>query len=255
MKQNKEKNIILHRINRSLDSFSFTEIEPDFSSSEPIFNLSLDSSYNIIWSKPETKQITVDGSLNIDFIKDDKLRGTEIYYEDGRIGIGRLPLFGYKFDISVPHDSLATALHIGDGKYGFSLGNGTNDGFIPEIIGLGSNENDPGLYLLGKTNSEISSNVPLVVMCGMNMKDPNIKNRPIFGVTSGSLNNYKFIVDQWGKTGIGKIPEKYKLEVNGTIEAKDIVLDGISFKSLIKVILKQAEEIDIMKRLLDPSTN
>jgi hypothetical protein len=141
-----------------------------------------------------------------------------------------------------------TAFHVGDGKYGFSMGNGTAQGFIPEIIGLGSDENDAGLYFIGKAGNNKASNIPLIVMDGRNASHQQLTNRPIFGVTNGTYDNYKFLIDQKGRVGIGKKPEIYKMEVEGSVEAHDFNIDGLSMKALIDVISDQQEEIDILNK-------
>ena len=197
--------------------------------------------------------IIIDASFNpdISIIEDDKIKGTDIFYSDDRIGIGRLPLYSYKFDVAVPENTLMTAFHVGDGKFGFSMGNGTKYGFIPEIIGMGSDENDPGLYFLSKAGNDSSSNVPLIVLDARKNNNTPLENRPILGVKSGSLSKYELIVNNDGKVGIGKYPEIYKMEVEGTIKANDFVLDtSISFKELVDIIIDQKKQIDILKETI-----
>ncbi len=247
IKDERNKNILLHQIVSEDGRTSFQEVIPVFSSNDPNQILSIDPSGNLSWNHlptlPEFPQIP-----DFHVIVDDKIDGTNIYYKDGRIGISRPPLKNYKFDIAVPENTLMTAFHVGDGKYGFSMGNGTAQGFIPEIIGMGSDENDAGLYFLGKAGNIKPSNIPLIVIDGRNASHQKLTNRPIFGVTSGSYDTYKFLIDQKGRVGIGKKPGVYSLEVEGSVEAKDFIIEGLSMKALIKVISDQQDEIDILQK-------
>jgi hypothetical protein len=231
------KNILLHQSLSTAEKTRFLEIYPNIidNSPDPHFlilnenkdlqwrsiipgenvNLYLDNNSNLVID------CSLSGTLNtLDALG--RIKNTEIYYQSTRVGIGRKPLLNYKFDISIPANKLQTAFHVGDGSFGFSMGNGTSNGFIPEIIGMGSDENDAGLYFIGRAGNDISSNIPLIIVDGRNSKDSYLENRPIFGITSFNYNDYKFVVDQFGCVGIGKLPEIYKLEIEGTICAKDI---------------------------------
>ena len=246
IKDERNKNILLHQINNEGGRSSFQEVVPAFSSTDPERVLSLDSSGNISWN--EIPDLPVFPEIpKFEVIVDDKIASTNIYYKDGRVGISRPPLKNYKFDIAVPENTLMTAFHVGDGKYGFSMGNGTEQGFIPEIIGMGSNENDAGLYFLGKSGNNKASQIPLIVMDGRDAGHEALKNRPIFGVTSGTYGEYKFLIDQKGRIGVGKIPGIYKMEIAGSVEAQDFIVDGLSIKEVIEVIKDQQEEIDILR--------
>lgn len=237
------KNILLHKIVRKGEDSSFLEVQPSFESSFPENILSIDSSGNISWNPlppyPEIPEFSV--------IEDQRIRETNIFYKNGRIGISRPPLRNYIFDLATPKDTLMTAFHIGDGSFGFSLGNGTSQGFIPEIIGMGSDENDAGLYFLGKAGNIKGSNIPLIIIDGRDSAHMPLNNRPILGITSGDYENYKLLVDQRGRVGIGKYPENYKLEVDGPIEAEDFIIDELSIKALIGVVKELQEEIDRIK--------
>jgi hypothetical protein len=269
-KMEKKDNIILHKKILKDKKTSILEFIPPFLNNPPEDILSIDSSGNIFWTKipgfdipeifkpkeilngrgikviPDEKSVKIE----VDLFHNNKLLGTELYYKNGRLGISREPLHSYKFDISVPENTLLTAFHVGDGKYGFSMGNGTEQGFLPEIIGMGSDEYDAGLYFLGKSGNDISSNIPLIIIDGRDNNNSNLKNRPIFGVTSGNYSDYKFLIDQFGKIGIGKSPKKYKMEVEGSIEANDFILDGLSLKLVIDVIKEHQDEIDRLKDLI-----
>lgn len=125
--------------------------------------------------------------------------------DDGRFGIGRNPLYGYKLDISIPSNTVMTGVHIGDGLYGFSMGNGTSDGFIPQIIGMGKSSTDPSLYFVGRCGDSEESNVPVIVMDARNRSNAVIYNRPLFGIVSNSK-DCKFKIDSNGDTYIkGKL--------------------------------------------------
>jgi len=124
-----------------------------------------------------------------------------------------------KYDIQLNKDEHKTVFHIGDSSYGLSFGNGTINGFIPEIIGRGYNETDAGLYLVGKAGNNEWSNIPVVIIDGRSADNTSLKNRPIFGITSGSYNQFNLIIDENGKVGIGKIPTDNLLEVAGSISA------------------------------------
>ena len=167
--------------------------------------------------------LSIDENNMIKWIpKDEHFKHFNFYHKEGRIGLGREPLFTYKFDIKVDPDVLTTALHIGDGSAGFSFGNGTSNGFIPEIIGLGINKNDAGLYFLGKTNCFDGSNIPLIILDGRGPNGSKLTNRPILGITSADYLNYDFIINNDGKVGINTIPKIYNLEVGGIIQGNDI---------------------------------
>ena len=157
----------------------------------------------------------------------------------------------YDPNIFLEKDKLQSGLHIGDSVHGFTFGNGTNQGFIPQIVGMGSDDSDPGLYFIGKSLDDVSSNIPVIVFDGRDKNNNSIENRPIFGITNNGINSdFKFIVDQFGKVGIGKNPKHYKLEVNGTIEAKDLIIDEYSIKDLVNVIRNQQDQIDELKKII-----
>lgn len=145
-------------------------------------------------------------------------RNSHIFYSDNhRVGLGRFPLFNYQLDIAIPKDTLMTAVHIGDGSYGFSMGNGTTSGFIPEIIGVGSDQNDAGLYFVGIAGNNQPSNIPLVIVDGRSTYNTSLSNRPIFGITSAKYTEYKLLVDQEGNLKI----------------AGDLIIENKSLKSRI----------------------
>jgi hypothetical protein len=250
MYANDHNNIILHQIISEGGSISFREIVPYL---DPSINrekiLSLDSSGNLCWtSLPDPEPIQIP-EFNV--IEDGKIRDTQIFYENGRVGISRPPLLNYKFDIQVPQNTLMTALHIGDGTYGFSMGNGTTQGFIPEIIGMGSDENDAGLYFLGKAGNNLPSSVPLIIIDGRNPAHGPISNRPILGITSGDYNSYKVIVDHLGNVGLGKLPEIYKMEVDGIVQAEDFIIDNLSLRALINEVSEHQKEIDRLRNIIE----
>jgi len=229
---NPPNNIILHRILKNDASLSFMEdspILPDENLNFPLY-LCMDSDGKLFWSPEKIYESAI------------KIPG--LFFKDGNIGIGREPLYTYRFDIAVSENTLTTAFHIGDGKFGFSMGNGTRDGFLPEIIGMGRTEEDAGLYLLGRAGNTLASDIPLIIIDGRNSADEELKNRPIFGITSADYRNYKFIIDQKGNIGIGKKPEIYKMEVDGEISAKDFVIRGISISDILK---EYKEEIEHLK--------
>lgn len=178
---------------------------------------------NIVWSDligRNNIQISYDSSKNV--IVDCSINpfdGTDIHFSEGRIGFGRIPLFNYKIDISVPENTKTTALHIGDGKFGFSFGNATSMGFLPQIVGIGSDENDAGLYLLGKTLKEDNSLTPVIILDGRRSDDTPLQQRPILGISSGSYTNFDVTVYCDGKVNI-----KNELEVEGDIIANDLII-------------------------------
>lgn len=140
-----------------------------------------------------------------------------LYNDNGRIGIGRMPLYNYTFDIGVEKNTKTTALHIGDGKYGFSLGNGTDTGFLPEIIGVGKDENDAGLYFIGVSGNDEESTTPLIVFDGRDMFGKKLSKRPVVGITSGDYNEYAFLIDQ-----------------ESNVHVNDLIIENQSLKSIIK---------------------
>ena len=127
------------------------------------------------------------------------------------------------------------------------MGNGTNNGFLPEIIGMGYDEQDAGLYILGRAGNRKASDIPLIILDGRNSEDSYLTNRPVLGITSAKYDSYHLIVDHDGKIGIGKKPEIYKVEVDGEISASDFILAGSSIQALIGVIGEQQKAIDIIK--------
>jgi len=152
----------------------------------------------------------------------------DIYYDNGKVGFGRKPLYSYQVDINTLKDNQNTSFHIGDGTHGFSMGNGTNSGFLPEIIGVGSDENDAGLYFVGIAGNDVSSNTPLIIIDGRDMYADTLSKRPIFGITSGKYNEYCLLVDA---------------STNLHIE-KDIILNGAS---LLDTIAQLKQEINLLK--------
>jgi|GEM_PF-2277746 len=243
------KNIIIPQIVFT-DRFHLIEVKPFFTedSSTPKA-LILNENKDLMWGNlfdtiRGSNQISLkkqDGYLYIDcsisYLDDGKLKGTNLYCSDDRIGFGRKPLKTYKFDIAVPKNTLTTALHIGDGSFGFSMGNGTSQGFIPQIIGMGSDENDAGLYFIGRTGNNIKSDVPLIIFDGRNVNDGSLNNRPILGVTTGNYNDYKFIINNNGNTF-----------TSGKSYVNDIIFndDYTSLKNTIKLLedrIKYLEDI------------
>jgi hypothetical protein len=217
-------NIILQQITvDNSSSFYFKEIIPEYTQSDKIKSLAISKDGNLCW-------IDIDLSLNI--IINNRLRDTNIYYVDGRIGVNRLPLFNYKVDIAVPKNKIVTALHIGDGSFGFSMGNGTRDGFIPEIIGIGSDENDAGLYFVGIAGNNIKSNIPLIVLDGRSTYNDKLSNRPIFGITSANYNNYSLYIDA-----------SDNVNIKGNILATDMIINNISLVEIIKKLQEQINEL------------
>lgn len=143
--------------------------------------LIIDSNNNIKWSKfPECPKLP-----------------ELLHFNDNRLGIGREPLYNYIVDIGIPKNTVSTGLHIGDGECGFSLGNGTKDGFIPMIIGMGHDECDAGLYLLARSGNKEESDNPLIVLDARTRDDVPITNRPLLGIGSYSP-GYYFIVNKNG---------------------------------------------------------
>jgi len=222
------KNILLNQILFTDEtSYSIREVLPSSKDNESIQSLSRDRTGNIFW-------IHIDNSLNL--LVNNRFINTNIYYDNGRIGLNRSPLFNYKVDIAVPKNTLMTAFHIGDGSFGFSMGNGTTEGFVPEIVGIGSDENDAGLYFVGIAGNDISSNIPLIIIDGRNTFNDTLTNRPILGITSGNYNEYKLLINAKGN-----------LIIDGTITTNDIILENQSLKTIITNLKK---EIEILKNKL-----
>jgi hypothetical protein len=219
-----DHNILLNQIIVDNSSFSFHEIIPKYSYTNTNQTLIRNKDGDILWSE-------IDLSLNL--IVNNKFKETDIYYADGRIGISRYPLFNYRIDIATPKNRVITALHIGDGSFGFSMGNGTSQGFIPEIIGVGSDEDDAGLYFIGIAGNDLSSNIPLIVLDGRSTYNTKLTNRPIFGITSANYNEYSLCIDV-----------SDNLNVKGNISAADILLNNVS---LIKIITELQKQINDLK--------
>jgi len=229
-------NIILNKI----DGSSFREISPILPEfiEFPLI-LCLDSNGKLYWNNRVKENSVEIYSSHFN---------PEFFYKEGRIGLGREPLFNYKFDLAVSENTLSTAFHIGDGRYGFSMGNGTEIGFLPEIIGMGSSEEDAGLYFIGRAGNSIPSDIPLIIIDGRNSADEELINRPILGITSANYKKYKVLIDQKGNVGIGKKPEIYKMEVDGEISATDFIIRGIS---IIDIIQEYQDEIKELKNKIE----
>jgi hypothetical protein len=180
----------------------------------------------------DTFWISLDLSLNT--IVNNRIKNTNIYYENGRMGLGRYPLYNYKLDIAIPKSTLMTALHIGDGSVGFSLGNGTYEGFIPEIIGIGSNKNDAGLYFVGIAGNNESSNIPLIIFDSRSAYNTELTNRPIMGITSGNYSDYDILIDA-----------SRNLIVKSNIKVNDVIINNISISETIKNLQKQIDELKL----------
>lgn len=250
-------NILLNQVYKDGERISLREVFPFLPESSTPLVLNLGPDGKLYWALPSEKTSlqsgkgiilskTASGSLRIDVSIGNPWEGMMCFH-NGQIGVGREPLYSYNFDIAVSENRISTAFHIGDGKRGFSMGNGTSNGFLPEIIGMGYSEQDAGLYLLGRAGNGKSSDIPLIILDGRNSEDSYLTNRPIFGITSAKYDNYHLIVDYNGKIGIGKKPEIYKVEVDGEISASDFILAGSSILALIGVIEEQQGTIDRMK--------
>ena len=105
-------------------------------------------------------------------------------------------------------DEINTALFIGDSSFGISFGNGTKDGYTPEIIGKGSKANDAGIYILSIGKDEVDSNTPLIIFDVRTEDNQPIKNRPIFQIKNG--NNPLYTLENTGiinisNTGAAKV--------------------------------------------------
>jgi len=222
--RNNINNILLKQIVQDNSSFAFKEIIPKYSYSDVDQTLIKNKDGSILWAE-------LDLSLNL--IVNNKFLTTDIYYVDGRIGINRYPLFNYKIDLAVPKDTIVTALHIGDGSFGFSMGNGTSQGFIPEIIGIGSDENDAGLYFIGIAGNNISSQIPLIVLDGRNTYNTKLTNRPILGITSANYESYSLLMDA-----------SDNLNIKGNISTSDILLNNISLIKIIKELQQQINDLN-----------
>lgn len=202
---------------------------------------------------------TQDGKLKISVLsnkeilhKNGKFPKTNIFLKHDRIGLGRQPLYDYKLDIDLEKDKAKNAIHIGDGTYGLTLGNGTDDGFLPQLIGVGDKEDDAGIYLIGKSVKNKGSNTPLIILDGRDRFDNELINRPILGVTSADYNKYKFLINYDGKITINKKIGKQRLEVGGNIKAQDFVLNNnLSVQDLFNIIRDQQYKIDKLYELVE----
>lgn len=239
-------NILLTQISND-ENFSLNEYIPPITSkginvlsfSENISWSNIIPSENIILSYDTSGNILIDCSINA-------FEGTEMYYSDGRLGFGRNPLHNYKIDLSVPENTVSTALHIGDGTYGFSFGNATSQGFLPQIVGIGSDENDAGLYFLGKTIKEDNSKTPVIIFDGRRSDDTPLQKRPILGISSGSYDKFDVLVQCNGKVEL-----QNDLRVEGDVIADDILISTIDENiSLIKEINDLRDRIDNLEELI-----
>jgi hypothetical protein len=211
---NNNGNIILTKIIVENSLNTFKEFVPAYDQSHNPQTLIRQQDGSIRW-------LDIDLSLNI--LVNNQFLDTDIYYDKGRIGLGRLPLHNYKVDIAVPTNKLMTAFHIGDGSYGFSMGNGTTQGFVPEIIGIGSDENDAGLYFVGIAGNDTSSDIPLIILDGRNYLGQKLTNRPILGITSGNYNEYSLLIKSDG----------------------NVLLNGISLLEIIADLQRQINDLKL----------
>jgi hypothetical protein len=224
---NNDGNILLRQIIVDISSFIFLEVIPSYTYTDTKQVLTRKDK-KIFWSE-------LDASLNL--IVNNRFKDIEVYYDDGRIGIGRFPLHTYRVDLAIPKDTQMTAFHIGDGTFGFSMGNGASKGYIPEIIGIGSGENEPGLYFVAIPGNDKASNIPLIVLDGRSAYNDKLTNRPIFGVTSANFNDYSVTVDSLDN-----------LNVKGNISTTDLIINNIS---LIEIIQELQEQIDSLKNKIE----
>ena len=250
----KNKNLLLNQfIENEKNDFSVNELIPLFSNQEKDIKFlsyykdikwnSIKGGDQIIISKNDIGDIIIDCSIY------DPFESSEMYFNNGQIGIGGIPLHSYKVDIRVPENTRTTALHIGDGVFGFSMGNATNNGFLPQIIGIGSDETDAGFYILGKTSLDTGSNIPAIILDGRNLDNSPLNKRPILGISSGSYSDYKLIVDAQGNVGIGSYPEEYKLKVEGILKTKDVVFDtSIGVTTLRKEIEELKARLEVLEK-------
>lgn len=250
------KNILLNTIKvDGSNNFVITEKVPMFSNdnadikflsyNDDIFWTSIKGSEQIIISVDDNGDLRIDASIAE---PPDPFENTPIHFSDDRVGVGRLPLHKYKVDISVPVNTSMTGFHIGDGIFGLSMGNATNEGFLPQIIGMGSDSDDAGLYLLGKVSTAAESSVPAIIFDGRAINNEPLTNRPVFGITNGSYTDYKFLLDQNGCVGIDAVPGIYKLKVGGVIRAQNIIIDS---SSQILDLQKEIEDLKERLRLLE----
>ena len=247
------KNLLLNQITYTGDEeFKINEIIPNFDGSTSgihVFNYDDDFKWSPVKGSNNlliTKNL--DGEIILDVSIANPLEGTDVHFKDGQIGIGGLPIHTYKVDIRVPENTRTTALHIGDGIYGFSMGNATTEGFLPQIVGIGKDYDDAGFYILGKARYDNFSRIPAIVFDGRNIDDSPLDHRPILGISSGSYSEYKFVIDAKGRVGIGKFPEIYKLEIDGNIRANNIIIDTsigvIDFVKEIKDLKARIKDLE-----------
>lgn len=229
--QRKDKNLLANQFNVANGNvFSINELVPsvigdsDYNiltfGEEPTWQ-GLKGSNDIVINQDSNGNLVIDAS--IDYFAD-----TGMNFSEGQIGIGRIPLHDYKVDIAVPVNTRMTAIHIGDGVNGFSFGNATNSGFLPQIIGIGSDSDDAGLYFLGKTSSSEGSDIPAIIFDGRNIDNTGLENRPIMGISSGSYTDYKFLIKQNGD-----------VKIDGSIE-----VDNLSFIDASNNIISLKLEIE-----------
>ena len=201
----------------------------------------------------DSEQISVsissdDDNPNINYFK---FNINTILNKNKFIGTNNLYYINDELYIKLDSNKTKNGLYIGDGEHGISFGNGTNKGFVPEILGHGSDDDDPGLYFISKIKDEKENNIPAIVIDAVDEYLNPIHNRPIFGITSGGIkSDYKFIIDSGGKIGINKIPEKYKLEVNGTISSNDLIINNNSISKLIDIVKEQQKQINELKNII-----
>jgi len=219
---NNNSNLLLNQIIVDNSIQSFKEIIPHYEYSNNPQSLVKDATGNIYWSAINTIDLSINTIVNNIF------SDTDIYYDNKRIGIGRKPLHNYKIDLAIPQNNLMTAFHIGDGSFGFSFGNGTNQGFIPEIIGIGSDENDAGLYFVGIAGNDKPSDIPLIVFDARSTYNTRLINRPIVGITSGNYNEYDILLDANGN-----------IKITG-----DIIINN---ESLLEIIKKLQQQINVLQ--------
>ena len=215
---NNNGNILINQIIADGSSFYFKELVP-LCVHDDHSQLLTKNKDNIFWS-------SIDLSINI--LVNNKFKDTDIYYDHGRLGIGRNPLFNYVVDLAVPKNTRMTAFHVGDGSFGFSMGNGTGSGFLPEIIGIGSNEIDAGLCFIGVAGNNLESNIPLIKLDGRNTYGQKLSNRPIVGITSGNYYEYVLLIDSSGN-----------ININGNVNTNDVILNGISLLDMIEELRKE----------------
>jgi hypothetical protein len=154
-------------------------------------------------------------------------------YFRGNVGIGTGSP-AYKLDITNNANEAEKFIRIKaqDSNDYFAIQNGTGGAgiFLPYLIGAKFSDNKQALYLTGQIEAAMDDGAAPVVVFDARYATAPVQNRPLFQWSS--YNQPKMVMTPSGSLGIGTTlasnPNNYKLAVNGTIGANEVIIETSS---------------------------